>query len=249
VKNTVVKNWLWIPLAALVGLAAGSWGPRTDLRLMRERMQSDRAVRKASAVSGFDAFARLTGIPDVAKNRDSKPLAQPEAASCATNGVTNVVAEVNASKRMSGREHFRRQMTKEDLRARIDEAAELWRTRVTLATTQWKEKLHLTDEKGSAAFDSAVASMNEALHETMQAMADEIESAGKTTPELALRLMGDASRVMAETYDALGAAVPPESRADVSEVPVFELVDPSVAEPLISVQDKLGGAVPENSRR
>jgi len=239
-----MKSWLWIPLAVVVGLVAGSWGPRTDLRLLRERMQTERTARKAAAVSGFDAFAKLTGIPDVAKKRT--PQTKGDDRSPASTNATPASAE--QKRRVSGREHFRHQMTKEDLRARIDEAADLWRTRVELATAQWKERLGISGDAESAAFDAAVADMNESLREAMQAVADEIESVGKMTPELALRLMGDASRVMAETYDALGAAVPADRRVQVSEMPVFDFVDPSVAEPLIGVQDKLEGAFPERPR-
>jgi len=241
-----MKSWIWIPLAAVVGLLAGSWGPREDLKLLKERHSEDRAVRKASATSGFDAFAKLTGIPDRAKRRppaDAKP-----ASTNAPAVATNAVAAADGPKRPSGRDRFRGPMAQEDLRARIDEAADLWRVRVELAATRWKERLGVTEGKGSADFDSAVSAMNESLRETMQALADEIESAGKVTPELGLRLMGEASRVMAETYDAIGAALPEERRAEVSEMPVFEFVDPSVAEPLIGVQDKLEGAFPERPR-
>ena len=83
--------------------------------------------------------------------------------------------------------------------------------------------------------------MNEALRDTMEALAEEIEKAGKVNPELGLRMMGDLTRNMAEAYEAIGAAVPPERRAEVSEIPVHEFIDPMVAEPLIGVQDKLEG--------
>ena len=139
-------------------------------------------------------------------------------------------------------------MSPEDLRARIEEAEDLWRTRVEIARTQWKDRLKLTDASASEAFDSAVASMNESLRDTMQTMADEIEAAGKMTPELGLRLMGDASRTMAEAYDAIGAALPEERRGELSEMPVFEFIDPSVAEPLVGVQDKLDGRFLERRR-
>ena len=229
-------------LAFVVGLAVGSWGPRTDLRLLRERVEEERTVRKASAASGFDAFAKLTGIPDVAKKRTvPRPVR-------AVADKTNAVTRVEEMERPSGRDRFRRQMDRKDLRVRIDEAADLWRTRIELATAQWKGRLGVSGGKGAEDFDAALAGMNESLLETMRAVADEIEAAGRMTPELALRLMGDASRVMAETYDALGAAVPEDRRADVSELPVFEFVDPSVAEPLVGVQDKLEGAFPERTR-
>ncbi len=132
-------------------------------------------------------------------------------------------------------------MSREDLAARIEEAAELWNTRGEIARTQWKGRLGVRDEKSAAAFDSAVATMNESLRDTMEAFAEELESAGRMTPELGLRMMGDLTRTMAEAYDAIGAAVPPERRAEVSEIPVHEFIDPMVAEPLIGVQDKLEG--------
>ena len=59
------------------------------------------------------------------------------------------------------------------------------------------------------------------------------------TPELGLRMMGDATTIMAETYEKIGACVPADRRGEVSEMQVFEFIDPGVAEPLISVQDKL----------
>jgi hypothetical protein len=73
----------------------------------------------------------------------------------------------------------------------------------------------------------------------------------KMTPELGLRLMGDATTIMAETYEKIGACVPAERRAEVSEMQVFDFIDPGVAEPLIAVQDKLEDFQPhpKGSRR
>ena len=230
-----MKNWFWIPLAAIVGVIAGSWGPREDLESYKESVQAERTQKKVSGAAGFDAFAKLANIPDVAKRR---PKAR-------TNGVERVenvekVEKVETND-VEVAEQRRPQLSREDLEARIEEAAELWNTRVEIAKTQWKGKLGIKDEKSSAAFDSAVATMNEALRDTMEALAEEIEKAGKVSPELGLRMMGDLTRNMAEAYDAIGAAVPPERRAEVSEIPVHEFIDPMVAEPLIGVQDKLEG--------
>ena len=242
-----MKNWFWIPLAAIAGVIAGSWGPREDLESYKESVQAERAQKKVSGTAGFDAFAKLANIPDVAKRR---PKAR-------TNGVERVekVESVEGVKKVEGdeksegvetngvevAEQRRPRLSREDLEARIEEAAELWNTRVELAKTQWKGKLGIRDDNASAAFDSAVATMNETLRDTMEAFAAEIENAGKMTPELGLRMMGDLTRNLAEAYDAIGATVPPERRAEVSEVPVHEFIDPMVAEPLIGVQDKLEG--------
>lgn len=241
-----MKNWFWIPLAAIAGVIAGSWGPREDLESYKESVQSERSQKKVSGTAGFDAFARLANIPDVAKRRPkarTNELARSVGHLAPVDGTTNatVVAEVEDMKSVSEEPKRGHRISREDLAARIEEAAELWNTRVEIAKTQWKGKLGIKDEKSSAAFDSAVATMNEALRDTMEALAEEIEKTGKVNPELGLRMMGDLTRNMAEAYDAIGAAVPPERRAEVSEIPVHEFIDPMVAEPLIGVQDKLEG--------
>lgn len=240
-----MKNWFWIPLAAIAGGIVGSWGPREDLELYKANVQEERTQKKVSGTTGFDAFARLANIPDVARRRPkarTNELART-VKPAETNGDDAVVAEIpdpkdpDAPKSRIMRSHFSR----EDLEARIEEAADLWNTRVELAKTQWKGKLGIGDGKDAEAFDSAVATMNESLHDTMEALAEEIEKAGKVSPELGLRMMGDLSRNLADAYDAIGALVPADRRGEVSEMPVHEFIDPMVAEPLISVQDKLEG--------
>lgn len=239
-----MKNWFWIPLAAIAGVIAGSWGPREDLESYKESVQAERAQKKVSGTAGFDAFAKLANIPDVAKRRPkarTNELARSVRHSVPVGDTTNEAAVTEGREAISEEVKRKHRLSREDLAARIEEAAELWNTRVELAKTQWKGKLGIKDENSSAAFDSAVATMNEALRDTMEALAEEIEKAGKVNPELGLRMMGDLTRNLAEAYDAIGAAVPPERRAEVSEIPVHEFIDPMVAEPLIGVQDKLEG--------
>ena len=231
-----MKNWLWIPLAAIVGLIAGSWGPREDLRLYKEMSQAAKDARVASDASGFGAFAKMVNIPDVAKRRPKPVMAEPakqdlSKSAPGTNGVVSTEAT-----RPHRRPHH---PPLDDLRLRIDEAAELWRTRVELSKTLWTGKLGISGATERAAFDSAFEQMNERLLETMTALAEEIERTGKLTQELSLRLMGDASAAMAGAYDALRETVPEEHMEALSEIPVFEFIDPAVAEPLVSVQDKL----------
>jgi activator of 2-hydroxyglutaryl-CoA dehydratase len=72
-----------------------------------------------------------------------------------------------------------------------------------------------------------------------EGVADEIAAAKTMTPELGVRLMGDLSTSLAETYDAIGACVGEELRGQVSDLQLVDFVDPSVAEPLIAVQDKI----------
>ena len=237
-----MKNWYLIPLAAIVGVIAGSWGPREDLESYKESVQAERSQKRVSGTAGFDAFTRLANIPDVAKRRPkarTNELARSVGHSVPVGDVTNAAVAAEGRKPVSEKPKIDRQMSREDLAARIEEAADLWNTRVELAKTQWKGKLGIGDGKASAEFDAAVATMNESLRDTMEALAEEIEKTGKVNTELGVRMMGDLTRTLAETYDAIGATVPPERRAEVSEMPVHEFIDPMVAEPLIGVQDKL----------
>ena len=239
-----MKNWFLIPMAAIVGVIAGSWGPREDLESYKETVRAERSQKKVAGTAGFDAFARLANIPDVARRRPkarTNELARSVGHLAPVGGTTNAEVVAEGQRSIPEEAKIKHRLSREDLEARIEEAAELWNTRVELAKTQWKGKLGIKDKKSSEAFDSAVATMNETLRDTMEAFAEEIENAGKMTPELGLRMMGDLTRNLAEAYDAIGAAVPPERRAEVSEIPVHEFIDPMVAEPLIGVQDKLEG--------
>ena len=54
-------------------------------------------------------------------------------------------------------------------------------------------------------------------------------------------LMGDLCTTLAESYDEIGQCVGEDRRGEISSLELHNFVDPSVAEPLISVQGKLGG--------
>jgi hypothetical protein len=128
--------------------------------------------------------------------------------------------------------------TPDDLRARIEDAQELWRTRVEIARAQWKEKLGLSG-KAAEAFDSALQEMNERLYDSVAEVAETISGADAMSPELGLRLVGETTAIMAETYDRIGSAVPQDMRQEVSAMQIVDFVDPGVAEPLVGVQGKL----------
>ena len=242
-----MKTVIWLPIACLVGVIIGAWGPREEIRAMRERADEQRQQPKNAAAEGFQAFARLANIPAEARRshrrrpNDTQPLfaaatnKPPRQAATDTNMPAPRVAHAAVTNQPP---RLRERLSPEDLRARIEEAQELWRTRVELARAGWKEKLGL-DAAGGERFDAVLDGMNEQLYDTMQSLATLIAQQGKMTPELGLRMMGDATTIMAETYEKLGACVPDERRGEVSEIQVFEFIDPGVAEPLIAVQDKL----------
>lgn len=240
-----MKACFWLPFACLAGLLAGMWGPRAEIRAMKALAQEEKS-RPRTAADGFKAFANLANIPDEAKrprrrraDGKEKPLFHGAAKPAATNLVAKdeAPAPAPAPSAEAKKAGPPRRMSPEDLRARIEEAQELWRTRVEVARATWKDKLSLSGESAKK-FDSALEEMNEHLYDTMQTMAQLVEKSDKVSPELGLRLVGDATAIMAETYEKVGAFVPAEMRDAVSNMPMTDFIDPGVAEPLIPVQDK-----------
>ena len=245
-----MKTLLWLPAVFIAGIVIGAWGPREEIRSLREKPQ-EAVVKRRNAVDGFQTFAQLANIPEEAKRPHRRKPSDKPLFRSATNNPPAKAANQAKGKEPQPSETNKEAVAKtppprperlspEDLRARIEEAQDLWRTRVELAVTQWKEKLSI-EGAASEQFDAAIDSMNEQLYDTMQAMAQTLSQQERMTPELGLRMMGDATTILAETYEKIGACVPPERRAEVSEMQVFDFIDPGVAEPLISVQGKLDG--------
>ena len=243
------KALIWLPVAFVLGGLVGYWGPSADLRELSSRTEESKS-KSASPANGFGSFARIVNIPDMADprrmRRRSRPAPESEAkpaegAETKPDVPEGVSAEPSAPAEAAPQPlRERRQMSPEDLQARIDEAADLWRARADMARAKACERLSLNAD-GQARFDEALDGMNERLRESIQTIADLLEDQESMTPELGIRLMGDLSTTLAETYDAVGACVGEELRGEVSNLNLTDFVDPSVAEPLIAVQGKLDG--------
>ncbi len=221
---------VWLPAVFILGGLVGYYGPSEELRAKETRAKEEKA--KPRQADAFGSFAQMVNIPSEASRPRRRPV--PKTESTEESPSTNAAPE--AAKVEFRRHH--ENISPEDLRARIDEAADLWRARVEMARAAAIEKLGLDDE-GAKAFNAAVESMNDKLRDSMQAVADEVASAKAMTPELGIRLMGDLSTSLAEAYDDIGACVGEDMRDDVSNLQLVEFIDPSVGEPLIAVQDKI----------
>lgn len=239
---------VWLPLAFIVGGLVGAYGPTEELRTREERVEAEKTKAKAKqkAAGAFGSFAQIVNIPDEAK-RPRRPRPSPKAGKSAasTNSVdfaeAGVAAASDSSKTNAPAARSRKpekKLSPEDLKARIDEAADLWRTRIEVAKASAVSKLGL-DDAGKASLEEALEAMNDRLRESMQIVADQIAVAERMTPELGVRLMGDVSTALAETYDAIGACAGEGKRDEVSKMNLADFIDPSVAEPFVAVQDKL----------
>ncbi len=233
-----------LPSIFILGAIVGGWGARERLAREQSNFEKSRASeRESGRRMGFDAFTQALNLPEKAK-RPGRRGAPPNAATNVATKVaapapTNVAARAaatNANPFVFG--GGRRRMRPENLAARIEEAKELWSARVEIARANAVKRLRLSPE-GEKAFDEALARMNQKIGESVAAVAERLSSEEKFSHELGVRLMGDLGISLAETYDELGAAVGEDSRADVSQLNLIDFVDPSVAEPLVGLQDKL----------
>ena len=231
---------VWLPLVFIAGGLVGYYGPAEELRSRDVREKEEKT--KAKPKNAFGSFTELVNIPEVAKRprrvKDTAPATNK-------NDVAGRVGDAplpgeSASGRVGDAPlpEKRKRVAPEDLRARIDEAAELWRTRIEIARASAIEKLGL-DDKGAEAFNDAIEDMNAKLRESIQIVADRVASSESLTQELGVRLMGDIATTLAETYDSLATCVDEDHRGEVSRLELTNFIDPSVGEPLIAVQDKL----------
>lgn len=236
-----------LPSVFILGAIVGGWGARERLAREQSNFEKSRASeRESGRRMGFDAFTQALNLPEKAKRpgRRAPPRADAKAATnavaaAAAPAPTNVAAKAastNANPFVFG--GGRRRMRPENLAARIEEAKELWSARVEIARANAVKRLKLTPD-GEKAFDEALARMNQKIGESVAAVAERLSGEERFSHELGVRLMGDLGISLAETYDELGAAVGEGARADVSQLNLIDFVDPSVAEPLVGLQDKL----------
>ena len=111
--------------------------------------------------------------------------------------------------------------------------------RSDVAKAQWKTKLNLS-ESDCAAFEGVADEMNAALRATMDALVATISAEGKVSDEVLVRLMSEMTTTLANAYDGLAAALPQADRAQLSEIPVYDLVSPWAIEPLFDAEEMLG---------
>ena len=241
-----MNKWFFLlPLACLAGFVVGAWGSRADLRALKDLDKSEKRAAAERKPDGLDAFARMAKIPETARHPRQHHSSRAEArrSAIAVTNAFQIEASADApqaTNAVAAAKVPKKRRAPDDLAARIDEAQELWATRVDVARAQWKAKLKLSGE-AEKAFDDALQEMNEKLYASVQELARRLASEEKMTPELGFRLMGDTSTILAETYDKIGEFLPQGQRAEVSEMQMVDFIDPAVAEPLIDVQDKLEG--------
>ena len=220
-----MRYLIFLPLALLLGLFIGGWGPNAELlTLRRDLADANKKLASRENDSRIGAITRMVHIPDRAAAKP-RPKPQPPAPEPAPEP-----------------------LAPEDLHARIEEAKELWATRVQIAREQWINRLKLNPE-GEELFDAAINAMNADLQSSIQNLADLLAADAELTPELGTRFFNEMTDSLVRAYDDFDAFVPNDSRGEASKIELTDFIDPAVAEPLIAVQNKLDGNAPVPGER
>jgi len=238
-----VKAYGWIPVALLAGLIVGSWGPGSDLRKARAELAELRKTQRGgrSPAARFDSVSSLLRIPDPSRRPAVETVASDAPATTSqTNLVTpelDVATVAGAGDEGAGTDAVRRRPT--DLQERIDEATELWRIRSDIARNTFVANAQLNDE-ATTQFDVLVASMNVRLQDRLEHWAESIKSAEEMGPEIGVRMINDLTDVMVVTYEEMDRTMPGDWRdRSGGSVDLTDFIDPSVAKPLIGVENKI----------
>jgi hypothetical protein len=227
-----MKLWHLLPFTLLAGLLIGRWLPTGETRA--ESTVRIEATTKNNEAS-INNITRLIQIPDKASKQRPRriPATNTPPALVSQEGHTNPVTNAHTPRANHQR------LSPEDLRARMEEAKDLWRTRAELARVQMFEKLNLQTAEQQTRFDNAINTMNQSLLNSMQGLASEIKNSPEMTPEQGVRAIAQMTTAMTTAYDGIFQAVPQEKQADVGKMQMTDFIDPSVIEPLTEVQDKL----------
>jgi hypothetical protein len=255
-----MKAYIFIPFALLLGLVLGGWGPRSELRGLKEELQKTKRLLKGAGKqdAGTDVanVTRLLGLsPDDEKAAaeesrtgagvPEQPAARAEQAAAeqgsAASNVTQVAAEETPEvKRVTEtpkRNPQRR--TKKTMQEDIDKAVELWQLRSNIARSTFLENGRFSD--GDAIdFDVLMEAMNVRLAHTIEEWAKDVEKKEQVGAEEGIRLMNGITEALILTYDAMDEKLPKDWRETGGKgMRLFDFIDPAVAKPIITIEDRM----------
>ena len=228
-----MKGWIFLPVALVAGLVLGGWGPRQEVR----RLKSELALAQAPSRGGGGAAAlgalgqvlpvAATSSPEPPRPRPGPEESRPpdEAGSPGSDpGDGSEMPEPPDA---------------ETIRAGIEQAMDAWRLRSELVRNTFVANNALNASE-AAQFDTLVAAMNLRIRNDIQLLADRLRMDDSLTSEDGLRLVNGLTSHVLQAYDDMDRTMPASWRAaSGGEFNLGDLVDPSVAEPLIGLEDRM----------
>ncbi len=235
-----MRGLIWLPFVLVLGMAIGSWPARREsARLQREaqelRQQLRQRQRQAGTLSQLTQFMRL---PE--GSRSTAPAASPatNAPAASTAEVADPSTPTNRPRRRLPLSELRgRPGDERSLRERLDEAIEAWRVRSEIARNNFVTRAGFGPEE-AAKFDVLVQAMNLRMRDRFEKFAAAVQAGEPITPEVGARMIRDLSEAVVLTYDEMDRELP-SWRQNGGRLDLGDLIDPSVAEPLLGIEDVL----------
>ena len=214
------------------GYLLGGWGPRQDLEALRKQQAAER-----DALQRDGSLRRITSLMQIPDEPTARPRARPSvtAASMESEPVTDAAPEPDEETGDDADED----PPEPSLDERIAAAQEWWRLRVDVARNTFIANAGLNRAEAER-FDVLMAAMNLRIQHGFENAAQRIEQDGEVTPEAITRMLHELTGALAVTYDEMDRVLTPDWRAGSGAQPdLFDFVDPSVAEPLLTVEEVL----------
>lgn len=235
-----MKAWVLFPLIFLIGLVIGGSQPRSELRRLRNELETRKQVERRPPPQERQLASFLNMLPMETPGRSDRTDLAASTNAFSENGTTNGITSTGTVARTDGDPQ---EQTPEErtaaFRENLDKAAEAWRLRAGLARHAFAANTGFNDREMTD-FDVLMTSMNVRLQDIFKQAAEQIKTGDSFTPETGVRLMNALTDAMVLTYDEMDRKLPATWRKEGGTT--FDLVtyvDPVVVTPLLEVQDKL----------
>lgn len=241
-----------IVLGLLLGFALGAWGPRDDVRRLKQEMaEAGKGKRAGPTDASIAGITRMLNVPEAA----AAPKRRPRRHRPATNRTELVETNAPGAEATAAAEPEPSAPPPEEPEApppiqpepdregvspeeRLDQAVELWNLRVDLARNSFLTNADMNDDE-AIRFDVLIEAMNLRIEDSIAGWADLLVNEEVPPPEAAVRMMHDISGAIALTYDEFDRSFPETWRGDAGEnFQMFNFIDPRVATPLIGLENR-----------
>jgi len=218
-----------------IGFVLGRWGPSDDLRRARAELKQLREGGSPDARSGQSVAVAARGflqideaaVTPAAPGETDSPTGDEDAPPAVP--ATNVTAGTAS----------REERPPASMEEELNKAKELWRTRSELARNSFLENTE-ADQQQAIRFDVLIEGMNIRLKNHIDQWAVEMEGREAIRAEDGARLIHALSGDVVLTYDEFDRSFPEGWREDAGmEFKIFDFIDPSVADSLTGIEEKL----------
>ena len=232
-----MKLFVVAGLMFFVGILLGRLAPQSELdRLHRELEERGDAPQRG--VSTLDPLSSVFAeVATPGKAADANVVDSPAPASVVSEG-TPPRSESDAE---SGAPEEVDDDSLTDLERRIEAATEVWDLRKGVVRQGFIDRVGINEDE-LIVFDTAIDAMNLRLGATFEKWAQLLESTDIPPAELGVKMGHEITEMMSLAYDDLDRGMPAGWRdASGENFSMGDFIDPTVAMPLLSVEDKLRG--------